>query len=576
MSTLVKQSSLRGTPISSGIAIGKLFCLHVVEDNISEYSIGSDGIVAEVVRYRNAIDSVKVEIASLQNKLKESDAESLAVLDAHLQILDDPLIDIEIIADIRQKKKNAEYLFNDTVQKWQKKFHDLGDSFFRERVKDLQDVARRVLRALKGKERRSFAAIPENAIIFSKELSPSEVAEASLLSVEGFLTQNAGMASHTAIMSQAKKIPLVSSIRACDVESFVGETVIVDGHTGDVYIDPEPEILAKYLRYSFGLESILKAVDPINLPSETYDGYRVRLSANMEMLHDLRDFHDHGASGVGLFRSEYLFMSQDKFPSEDEQFHIYKEIVESMKGLPVVMRAFDIGGDKYLSGQQIPQENNPFLGCRAIRFLLREKHIFKSQLKAILRASAFGDVSILFPMISSLAELIEAKKIVKEAQDEINCTKTIRIGCMIEVPSAAIIADLLAKECDFLSIGTNDLVQYSLAVDRGNCLLSNLYTPAHPSVIRLIKFVVNEANHQGIPVTVCGEIAADPRFTPLLLGLGVHELSVALHRISDVRAAIRSTSIVRATALAEKVLQLSSPEAIDELLFQEQEARVCL
>jgi len=461
------------------------------------------------------------------------------------------------------------------VQEWQKKFYDLGDSFFRERVKDFQDVSRRVLRALRGKERKAFA-VPKNAIIFSKELSPSEVAEASLLSVEGFLTQSAGMASHTAIMSQAKKIPLVSSINASDIEAYIGCTVIVDGHTGDVYIDPEPEILAKYVKYTFALEPILKVVDSVSLPSETYDGYKVRLSANMEMLHDLRNFHDHGASGIGLFRSEYLFMSQDKFPSEEEQFHIYKEIVESMKGLPIVMRAFDIGGDKYLSGQQIPQENNPFLGCRAIRFLLREKHIFKTQLKAILRAGAYGDVSILFPMISSLAELLEAKEIVKEAQNEINCRKKIRIGCMIEVPSAAIIADLLAKECDFLSIGTNDLVQYSLAVDRGNCLLSSLYTPAHPSVIRLIKFVVNEANHQGIPVTVCGEIAADPRFTPLLLGLGVHELSVALHKIADIRAAIRSSSIVRATALAEKALHLSSAEAIDELLFQELEARVCL
>jgi len=301
------------------------------------------------------------------------------------------------------------------------------------------------------------------------------------------------------------------------------------------------------------------------LPLQTRDGHAIRLSANMEMMHDFDTFEASGASGIGLFRSEYLFLSKQTYPSEEEQFEIYHEIMTNVKGASVVMRIFDFGGDKRLPCHQMPYEHNPFLGCRAIRLMLRDKELFKNQLKALVRAAEFGNMSILFPMISSLSELLEAKSLLKEAQKEVGSTKIIPVGCMIEVPSAAIIADLLAKECDFLSIGTNDLVQYSLAVDRGNSLLRDLYSPSHPSIMRLIKFIVKAANKHGITVSVCGEIAASPKFIPLLIGLGVHELSVALHNIKATRQAITRTTLSSASKLALKAQQLSHDDVMEEL-----------
>ena len=351
--------------------------------------------------------------------------------------------------------------------------------------------------------------------------------------------------------------------------------VIVDGRTGEIIINPNPETLSKYKQLRDQLHKHLeKLTKQGKLEAETYDGYRIQLSANIETFTELEMLHELGGSGVGLLRTESAFLAKETFPTEEEQFYIYSHFVEQMKGLPIVIRTFDLGGDKYLRNQQHVHECNPFLGCRAIRFSLKEKEIFKAQLRAILRSSALGDVSIMFPMVSSLSELLEAKALLQESRQELIArgepmADRLPIGCMIEVPSAAIIADILAKECDFLSIGTNDLVQYALAVDRSNNALRDLYTPTHPSILRLIRFVVSEANHHEIPVTVCGEVAADPRFAPLLLGLGVHELSVASRYLPTIKNAIRNTSIVNASKLAEQALSLSSAAEIEELINRE-------
>lgn len=576
MKLKTREVHLWGDPICLGIAIGKPFFLTFVEDALPEFSIAPENVEEEIQRYRNAVEKGREDVRRLQKKLEhERILEGAAILDAQLQMMKDPLMTTRVETEIRHLLKNAESVFNKIVKQFQKKFNSMADPFFRERFKDIQDISQRVMGYLLESVRITLTEIPEESIIFARELKPSDIAEANPLHVGAYVCEAGSATSHAAIVAKAKGIPFVTNVPFESIESFKDCPIIVDARTGEIIINPLPETLEKYREYQ---KQLLKHTNNLGrvryLEAETFDGYEIRLSANIEMANELELLHQYGGCGVGLFRSENVCLSYEKLPTEEEQFEIYKRLVEKLEGLPIVIRTFDIGGDKFNANSQELPEANPFLGCRAIRFLLKEREIFKAQLRAILRVSKFGEVSIMFPMISSLSELLEAKQLVKEAQTELErsghkISKKVRIGCMIEVPSAAIISDILAKECDFLSIGTNDLVQYSLAVDRGNHAMSRFYTPTHPSVIRLIKLIVSEANHNGIPVTICGEIAADPRFTPLLLGLGVHELSVASRSIPAVKNAIRNTSIVSASQMAEKALNLSTAHEIQELLQNE-------
>lgn len=573
MTLTIEEIYLKGVPICRGVAIGKPFFLSFVEDVIPEFSLSPEDAEKEVARYRRAISQTMEDIKNLKLQLElEQQLESAAILESQHQMLQDSSMTSYVEHKIRNTLKNAEFIFHNLISEYQKKFEELEDPFFRERFKDIEDISRRVMGYLRATVRISLTKLPPNTILFSRELNASDTAEANIARVSAFVTALGGATSHAAIVAKAKGAPYVSSINWEKVEQH-HELAIVDGRTGEVILSPSQETIDKYLGVQNQLQSHQRKLENVcNLKAETYDGYDIRLSANIAMASELAFLHQHGGNGVGLFRSEYIFLAKEKFPSEMEQFEIYKELVEKMNGLPIVIRTFDVGGDKSFPDQMAMNETNPFLGCRAIRFLLKEPEIFKAQIRAILRASCFGDVSIMFPMVSTLSELREAKRMVNEAQEELVChgieKNHIRIGCMIEVPSAAIIADLLAKECDFLSIGTNDLVQYALAVDRSNHAMSSLYTPTHPSVIRLIKLIVNEANHYGIPVSICGEVAADPRFTPLLLGLGVHELSVTTRFIPAVKHAIRNTSIVAASQLAETVLGLTTAADVHELLSQ--------
>lgn len=567
---------LKGIPICRGVAIGTPFFLTSTEDVIPEFTVTAEDVEEEVNRYRRAVFRSIGDIKTLQKQLEEELLlESSAILDSQLQMLQDPSIKSFVENEIRHTLKNAESVFQDLISQYQKKFNDLEDPFFKERFKDIQDISRRVMGYLRATVRFSLTKLPPNTILFSRELTASDTAEANIACVAAFVTALGGSTSHAAIVAKAKGASYVSSINLDGIDTSKHSVVIVDGRTGDVILSPFPHTVEKYKKIRIQLHSHTKKLESAcNLKAETYDGYDVRLSANIAMASELANLHQHGVHGVGLFRSEYIFLAKDKFPTEAEQFEIYKELVEKMRDLPIVIRTFDVGGDKSMPpSQHVDFETNPFLGCRAIRFLLKERDIFKAQICAILRASVYGDVSIMFPMVSTLTELIEAKNLVKEAQEDLEKRGeqrgNVRIGCMIEVPSAAIIADLLAKECDFLSIGTNDLVQYALAVDRSNHAMSSLYTPAHPSVIRLIKLIINEANYHGIPVTICGEVAADPRFTPLLLGLGVHELSIATRYIPAVKHAVRCTSTVSCSRLAEAVLNLSTAREVQELLTEE-------
>ncbi|MEI8366124.1 MAG: phosphoenolpyruvate--protein phosphotransferase [Parachlamydiaceae bacterium] len=568
---------VQGTPICRGIAIGHPFFIRLVEKMIPEVSVETQEIEREIARYQKAVVSGREEIQQLQKRLlNERIADGVDILDTHLQMMDDPLLTTHIEDEIRKTHKNAEHVFYSLVKECQRKFDSITDPFFQERFREIQDIYRRVLRHLRNDEQAGLSDLPGDSIIFSQDITSLDTAEADNHRIAAFITKYGGAASHAAIVAKAKGIPYVSSINLEEIDIPRDSLVIVDGRTGEVIINPSPETLVKYKKLRDQLKLHFHTLTQKGqLESETYDGYKVELSANIEMHNELDMLHQYGGSGVGLFRTESTFLASESFPTEEEQFTIYRYFVERMKGLPIVIRTFDLGGDKNLASQKkTPKECNPFLGCRAIRFSLGEQEIFKVQLRAILRASAYGDVRIMFPMVSALSELLEAKAILKEVKNElisanIPIADHIRVGCMIEVPSAAITADLLAKECDFLSIGTNDLVQYALAVDRSNDALSHLYTPTHPGILRLIRLVVSEANHHNIPVTVCGEVAADPRFTPLLLGLGVHELSVASRYLPVIKNAIRNTSIVTASKLAEQALSLSSAAAVEELITNE-------
>lgn len=576
MRVKIQETRLSGIAISSGIAIGKPFFFSVIEDSIPEGVIHDDAIESEIERYHSAVQRCRQDVERLQAQLKAENAlEAVAILDTHIHIMNDPLLNESVEIEIRRQKKNADFIFKQVSLQHEEKFKAMEDAFFRERILDLQDIARRIIAYLCEQQHVSLSEVPEGSIVFSRELAASDVAEVKERTVLAFVTETGGFTSHAAIVAKAKGIPYVANVDFGLIEQVKPDNAIVDGRVGEIILNPNDETLKDYQRQKREQNSYYNKLEETSLlGSETYDGHQIRLSANIEMAHEVDMVHRYGACGVGLFRSEYLFLLQQNFPTEEEQYAIYRGIVQNMRGLPIVIRTFDVGGDKLTLQQQSLCKGNPYLGCRAIRFLLQEREIFKTQLRAILRASAYGNVKIMFPMVTGLPELDEAKSIVYEARDELikageKVADEVKIGCMIEVPSAAVIADLLAVECDFFSIGTNDLVQYALAADRSNQNMSVQYSPTHPAIIRLIKLVVTQANKHGIPVGVCGEIAADPKFTSLLIGLGISELSVTSRYVPIIKQAIRNTSILAASRLADEVMALKTTQEIEDRLLQQ-------
>lgn len=576
MTLTLDETLLTGTPISRGVAIGRLYILRGEEEGVPQFCIAQNEIENEVVRFRLAIRKTKQEIRELQKQLaKDEVSEGALILEAHLQILRDPLLTIDIESNIKQELKNAEFVFHKALESFRIRFNALKDHYFRERSCDIEDIGKRIMNHLMAKHRSSLAEIPPHSVIFAKDMTPSLVAEAIQSKVVAFITETGGMTSHAAIVARAKGIPFISSVSYSSLQDAINALVVVDGRKGEIILSPNEGTLEGYelIQSEIELESC-NLNDLGAYASETFDGYQVKLSANIDVDAELEMLHQYGGSGVGLYRSEFVFLNHKDLPTEEEQYQVYRNIIEKLKGLPIVFRTFDVGGDKDFLRERTYKGDNPFLGCRAIRFFLKEKEIFKVQLRAILRAAHKGNVGVMFPMVSSLSELLEAKALVKEVQKDLKKEKIpynqkIKIGCMIEVPSAAIISDLLAAECDFLSIGTNDLVQYSLVVDRSDETLSNFYSPAHPSILRMIKLVVTAAQSHDVPVSICGEVAADPKFVPLLIGLGVQQLSVAARFLLEIKSAIRKTSIVRAIQLAEEALKLGSSHEINALLERE-------
>ncbi|NGX47295.1 MAG: Phosphoenolpyruvate-protein phosphotransferase [Chlamydiae bacterium] len=572
-----KEVRFQGTPVSEGIAIGRPHFLKAIEDDIPDFAISLTEVDDEVARYRKALFSSKKDLTEIkQDLVKEGSDEAIDTIETHIQMLDDPIITTDMVGKIRKNLRNTESVFHSVMKDYETRFTERSDSFFQERLIDVKDVSKRILGHLRDKQDALLCEIPAKSIVFAEEIAPSISAAAHAAQIGAFVTKNGGGTSHSALIARSKGIPFIADIDTEEIKNLQADIIIVDGFKGIIIADPSEETLANYekqqkqlaTRYQFFLEQD-------HLAAKTEDGVSIKLFINVGNPHDLDAFpyrHD----GVGLFRTEYLFLqTKEFFPTENYQEKAYRHLIEKMGSLPVVIRVFDLGGDKNPSlffGRKA--EPNPALGNRGIRFLLRDLKLFKIQLRAIFKAAIGADVRLLLPLISDIRELYNAKTVIAEVRDELRSAFSdipdLPIGCMIEVPSAVMICDALAQNCDFLSLGTNDLVQYTLGVDRSNPAMSELYYPAHPSVLRMIKMICVEAKKQKTPLTICGEIASNTLFTPLLLGLGLRELSLSPRYVPHIKQAIRKWTLKEANMLAKEILQLADPEDISSLLTKAQ------
>lgn len=577
-----EEVTLRGLPISKGIGIGAPIFFFNGEDEVPEVPILKKDIDLEVQRYRQALFLSRQDVEGLQKmSLNDSPPEIVAILGTHLEMLQDPIITTVVEDKIRELQRNTESVVHRLIEEYKLKFSTIQDRYFQERIRDLIDVSRRILGHLRPLNRIKWADMPHHSIILAHELVPSETIEASGTSVSGFVTSTGGVTSHAAIIARAKGIPYVANVDIKWLKKMELQGMIVDGSQGLVIMNPSRATLKKYQELKKGhLEKYRLISHSSHLRAETIDGYEVRILANLENPKEVDLLLKNGAEGIGLFRSEYLFLSRKMFPTEEEQFQVYRKMAKSLKGRPLVIRVFDIGGDKKIEMlpnspdswyfQAIGVENNPALGCRAIRFLLRYPEILHCQLRAILRASVFGEIQVLVPMVSDISELRLVRKKIAQLREDLARegieTAPVAVGSMIEVPSTAIICDALVQESDFISIGTNDLVQYVLAADRSNPAVSDLYFSTHPSILRLIHMIVNAANRYCKPAIVCGESAADPMMVPVLLGLGIREFSVAARHIPLVKHTIRKWRILEACKLAEEALEFTVAQDLREFL----------
>jgi phosphoenolpyruvate-protein phosphotransferase (PTS system enzyme I) len=562
---------LRGIPVSPGVCRGKLFVLRKMEAAIPHRELPEAEIPAELERLERALVDTRHQILEVQRKVREvMGAEEGSIFDAHLMVLEDRVLVDEVSRRVRQEKINAEYAFHAVAEKYAAALAAVDDEYLRERVADMRDVTARVLSNLLGRTHgQDLRQLSEPCIVVSHDLTPSDTAQMDRAKVLGFGTDIGSKTSHTAIMARSLKLPAVVGLKTGTQELESGDYALLDGFNGLVIVNPTDQTLFEYgqlVRRQVSLEEKLR--DVLDQPAITLDGQRVVLSANIEQAADADAVKSSGAEGVGLFRTEYLFINRGEPPSEEDQYQAYRQIAAALKPNPVVIRTLDLGGDKLLSHLAVPTEMNPFLGWRAIRFCLEQKDIFAAQLRAILRASAEGNVKMMYPMISGLDEVTQANALLDACKAELRAKgqpfdERMEVGAMIEIPSAALIADILARRVRFFSIGTNDLIQYSLAVDRMNERIAHLYDPTHPAILRLIHSTVTAARKYNVRVSVCGEMAGDPVLVPLLLGLGVDELSAAPPLIPAIKFLVRRLKLGETQELASFALNCeSSPDIL--------------
>lgn len=562
---------MHGIAVSPGVCRGKIL---VLMDNrvesVPRRDIEETDIPREISRLEKAIIETRRQLIVVQEKVSSGmGAKDATIFDAHLLVLEDPTLMQEVNRYVTTNKTNIEYAFAQVAEKYAKSLEAIDDEYLRERASDMRDVTERLLHNLLGTyQELDLKHLKEPYVIVAHDLAPSQTAMLDKKNVLGFITDVGSKTSHTAIMARSMRIPAVVGLGTASRELRNGQYVLLDGYHGQVVINPTDQTLFEYgqlVRRHDSLEEKLR--DTLEKPAVTLDGVRLTLSANIEQATDTVAVKASGAEGVGLFRTEYLFLDKEKLPTEEEQYEAYRFAAATLKPAPLIIRTLDLGGDKFLSHLNLPSEMNPFLGWRAIRFCLQEKEIFRAQLRAILRASAEGNIKIMYPMISCLDELIQANALLDECREQLRkegvpFDQNLEIGAMIEIPSAALTADALAKRVQFFSIGTNDLIQYTLAVDRLNEKIAHLYEPTNPSILRLIKMTADAAHAAGIWVGVCGEMAGDPLMIPLLLGLGVDELSVAPASVPQIKYLIRRVKMSEAKEIAKAALESESAQEI--------------
>ena len=570
-----KEVLFHGFPASPGICRGRVLVFGAVHTDFREVDpipIEATEIDAEIARFQSAIERTKSEIKTIQNRMQKTiEKRDAKIFDAHLLIVEDKLLHKEVLSRIRNELCNAQSSFLLTIRRYLDAISGTNDTYLNERAGDIRDIANRILRNLNGDKDGgpSLDNLPENTVVIAHDLTPSDTAMLDRRNILGFAIETGSKTCHTSILARSLRIPAVVGMRNIAGKFANGDEVIVDGFLGMVIRNPSRETLAFYrekISRKDELYSILRKES--SRAAETTDGYRVKLCANIEGADDLEEVSRCGAEGIGLFRTEYLFMNTPVAPDEETQYQIYSKLLRAMRGRAVTIRTVDLGGDKLdFASFSATREPNPFLGLRAIRLCHEKPQLIRTQLRALLRAGTEGDLRIMFPMVSSLSEIEELLSIRDEIMEELKNANIpfdpkVKIGAMIEIPSACLIADALAAKVDFFSIGSNDLVQYTLAVDRLNERVAYLYRPSHPAVMELIRLTVEAAKKHRIPVCVCGEIAADPRFTPILLGLGVLELSMSPNALAEVRGVIRKTSMLASEHLAKIALTAADPEDV--------------
>ena len=564
---------ITGIPASPGIVFGKALVLKEEKIVLDTQKISEDQVEAEVARFYAGREAAVEQLNSIhQRALKSLGEEKAAIFEGHLMILEDEELEEEIIDYLRSNKVNASVAASKIIDQQVEMLSEIDDEYLKERAGDIRDIGNRLIKNILGMHIVDLGDITEESILVAYDLTPSETAQLNLEKVLGFITDIGGRTSHTSIMARSLELPAIVGTNDVTARVNTGDYLILDAVNNRVYVNPTQAEIDELKKLEAKLtEEKAELAKLKDLPAVTLDGHKVDVVANIGTIRDCEGAHRNGAEGVGLYRTEFLFMDRDQLPSEEEQFIAYKEVVEAMEGRLVVLRTMDIGGDKELPYLNLPKEMNPFLGWRAVRIALDRREILHAQLRAVLRASAFGKLAVMFPMIISVEEIRELKSVLETLKAELRAEgkafdENIQVGVMVETPSAAVNAKFLAKEVDFFSIGTNDLTQYTLAVDRGNELISHLYNPMSPSVLGLIKQVIDASHAEGKWTGMCGELAGDERATLLLLGMGLDEFSMSAISVPRIKKLIRHVNYQEVKALADEALQKPTSAEIEQLI----------